>query len=225
MSATTAAPLARPMNSVSTEYDVLAKAIIVGDSSVGKSSLLYRYTEQDWNPHYIATIGVDFKVMTFERQRQIVKLQLWDTAGQDRFRTIVHTYYRGAHAVLLVFAVDDRQSFENLHEWMGDVQRFATAGVPVVLVGNKCDCRPEDVQVPDDEAEALAERMGAVYAKTSARMNVGVDEAFTTLLERCLEHKLKLVDKQRDARGGHAVPSVRLGGRPVAKPRDDKCAC
>jgi Ras-related protein Rab-8A len=220
-----AAPLARPMHTVATDYDVLAKAIIVGDSSVGKSSLLYRYTEQDWNPHYIATIGVDFKVMTFERDNKIVKLQLWDTAGQDRFRTIVHTYYRGAHAVLLVYAVDDRQSFENLHEWMGDVQRFATAGVPVVLVANKCDCRPDEVAVPDEEAEALAQRMGAVYAKASARMNQGVDEAFTTLLEKCLAHRMTLMDKQRDARGGHPMPSVRLGGQAAKKPTDKTCSC
>jgi len=220
-----AAPIARPMNTVATDYDILAKAIIVGDSSVGKSSLLYRYTEQDWNPHYIATIGVDFKVMTFERDNKIVKLQLWDTAGQDRFRTIVHTYYRGAHAVLLVYAIDDRESFENLHEWMGDVQRFATAGVPVVLVANKCDCRPEEVQVSDEEAEALAQRMGAVYAKTSARMNKGVDEAFTTLLERCLAHRMTLIDKQRDGRGGHKIPAVRLGGAREKKPVDKTCAC
>ena len=222
---TSAAPIARPMSTVATDYDVLAKAIIVGDSSVGKSSLLYRYTEQDWNPHYIATIGVDFKVMTFERDSKIVKLQLWDTAGQDRFRTIVHTYYRGAHAVLLVFAVDDRESFENLEEWMGDVHRFATNGVPVVLVGNKCDCRPEEVAVPDDEAEALAQRMGATYLKTSARMNQGVDDAFTTLLEKGLEHRLALAAKRDNGRPGTVVPPIRLGGVPKPRARDGSCPC
>jgi Ras-related protein Rab-8A len=190
--------IARPMRALSTDYDVLAKAIVIGDSSVGKSSLLYRYTEQDWNPHYIATIGVDFKVMTFERQGKIIKLQLWDTAGQDRFRTIVHTYYRGAHAVMLVFAIDDRDSFENLQEWLGDVHRFGSQGVPVVLVGNKADCAPEQVAVSDEEAEALARSLGAQYLKTSARLNKGVDEAFTVTLEKCLEHRLAILAKQQN---------------------------
>lgn len=210
------------MFSVATEYDVLAKAIIIGDSSVGKSSLLYRYTEQDWNPHYIATIGVDFKVMTFERDSKIVKLQLWDTAGQDRFRTIVHTYYRGAHGVMMVFALDDRQSFDNLHEWIGDVQKFATNGVPVVLIGNKSDCRPNEVAVSDEEAEALAQRLGGVYMKTSARVNQGVDEAFTQMLERCLTHRFALLAKATDRPDAKRVNL----GKPVVKPtKQADCRC
>lgn len=218
-----AVSIARPMPSLSPDYDVLAKAIIVGDSSVGKSSLLYRYSEQDWNPHYIATIGVDFKVMTFERESKIVKLQLWDTAGQDRFRTIVHTYYRGAHGVLMVFALDDRQSFDNLQEWIGDVQRFATNGVPIVLVGNKADCAPDRIAVSDEEAEALAERLGGVYKKTSARMNQGVDQAFTEVLERCLAHRFALIKKQAET--GEKQNTIRLN-RPVQGPKkNEKCAC
>lgn len=186
------------MRQMATEYDVLAKSIIIGDSSVGKSSLLYRYTEQDWNPHYIATIGVDFKVMTFDREGKVIKLQLWDTAGQDRFRSIVHTYYRGAHAVMLVFAINDRESFDHLHEWTQDVHRFATGGVPIVLIGNKADCPQGDVAVSDEEAEALAKHLGATYMKTSARTGAGVDTAFTEVLERCLEQRLALLKKQQN---------------------------
>jgi small GTP-binding protein len=216
--------IARPMQSLSTEYDVLAKAIIIGDSSVGKSSLLYRYTEQDWNPHYIATIGVDFKVMTFERDSKVIKLQLWDTAGQDRFRTIVHTYYRGAHGVMLVFALDDRASFDNLQEWLGDVQKFASNGVPIVLVGNKADCPRDQVTVSDEEAEHLATQLGGTYVKTSARQNIGVDEAFTVTLERCLAHRLEILAKQRPDGPGPAP--VRL---PKKKPADGSrkfsCPC
>jgi len=212
---------ARPMKSIYTEYDVLAKAIIIGDSSVGKSSLLYRYTEQDWNPHYIATIGVDFKVMTFERDSKIVKLQLWDTAGQDRFRTIVHTYYRGSHGVLLVFALDDRSSFDNLHEWLSDVQRFATNGVPIVLVGNKCDCPANQVAVSDEEAEAFAAQLGGTFIKTSARQNQGVDTAFSTLLERCLTHRIQMLAKMKPATNTLNLKAVPT---PASK-KGEKCAC
>jgi Ras-related protein Rab-8A len=218
----TTTQIARPMRATSTEYDVLAKAIVIGDSSVGKSSLLYRYTEQDWNPHYIATIGVDFKVMTFERNNRIIKMQLWDTAGQDRFRTIVHTYYRGAHAVMLIFALDDRASFENLSEWMADVQRFGSNGVPVVLIGNKADTPADQIVVADEEAEALASRLGGVYMKTSARLNQGVDEAFTAALEKCLEFRLSILDKQKDA----AADKNRVRLQPMPQPKKaNDCPC
>jgi len=200
---------------------VLSKVILIGDSGVGKSSLLYRYTDNDWNPHYIATIGVDFKVMTFERSGKIIKLQLWDTAGQDRFRTIVHTYYRGAHAVMLVFALDDRDSFANLQEWLGDVHRFGSQGVPVVLVGNKADCPIEQVAVSDEEAEALARSLGAQYVKTSARLNKGVDEAFTMTLEKCLEHRLSILEKQKGKpQDGREQYKVRLNDKAQKKPTD-----
>jgi len=208
------------MRNLATEYDVLAKSIIIGDSSVGKSSLLYRYTEQDWNPHYIATIGVDFKVLTFERDSKIVKLQLWDTAGQDRFRTIVHTYYRGAHAVMLVFALNDRESFDHIHEWVQDVSRFATSGVPVLLIGNKADCPPANVAVSDEEAEALAKHLGGVFMKTSARTGQGVDAAFSVLLEQCLNHRMELLKKQ-NPNGGAFVPRKTPHTPPIAK----TCAC
>lgn len=143
------------------DYDVLIKTIMVGDSCVGKSSLLYRYAENDWNPHYLATIGVDFKTLTFERSGKIVKLQLWDTAGQERFRTITNTYYRGCHGVVLVFDYANRESFENCEkQWMGDVERFATQGCPVVLLGNKSDIPEASKEVTDDEAMQMAQRIG-----------------------------------------------------------------
>jgi len=219
-----ASQLARPMRDVATDYDVLAKSIIIGDSSVGKTSLLYRYIEQDWNPHYIATIGVDFKVMTFEHKGKVVKLQLWDTAGQDRFRTITHTYYRGAHGVMMVFALDDRESFDNLSTWISDVQRFAAAGIPVVLVGNKADCAPSAVQVHDDEAQALAESLGGVYMKTSARENKGVDEAFTQLLNRCVTHRMALLAKVDEVRPRGAVNLKRAAEREQARKKGN-CPC
>ena len=215
------------MKTVSAEYDVLAKSIIIGDSSVGKSSLLYRYIDQDWNPHYIATIGVDFKVLTFERQQKVVKLQLWDTAGQERFRTITHTYYRGCHGVLVVFDVTNRESFLNISTWLADVKRFATAGVPLVLVGNKYDAPADEHQVSDDEARALANELGCAFHKVSARANTGVDEAFGDLVEKCVAQRMSMLAKISDTATKKAP--VRFGGvdgdgRPLTK-KDGICAC
>lgn len=143
------------------DYDVLIKTIMVGDSCVGKSSLLYRYSEGDWNPHYLATIGVDFKTMTFEKNGKIIKLQMWDTAGQERFRTITNTYYRGCHGVVLVFDYTNRESFQHCESrWMVDVERCATLGCPVILLGNKADVADDLKEVTDEEAQMLARRIG-----------------------------------------------------------------
>jgi GTPase SAR1 family protein len=196
--------VARPMRNLSSEYDVLAKSIIIGDSSVGKSSLLYRYTEQDWNPHYIATIGVDFKVMTFEREGKVVKLQLWD--------------------IMLVFAVNDRASFDNLSEWVQDINRFATNGVPVVLIGNKADCPVSEVAVSDEEAQALAAHLGGVYMKTSARAGTGVDEAFTEVLERCLAHRMALLKKMQQP-GDNGAFNLNTRKPPIKRADEGNCKC
>lgn len=176
-------------NSSGLDYDICVKSIIIGDSGVGKSSLLYRYTDQDWNPHYIATIGVDFKVLTFERNGKVVKLQLWDTAGQERFRTITHAYYRGAHGIMLVFDVTNMESFDNLSTWLQDVRKFSVDGAPMILVGNKADCASKRV-VTREAAESLAEKLQCKYFETSARENAAVDEAFNYMVDTCVAARL-----------------------------------
>jgi len=194
------------------EFDIVTKAIIIGDSSVGKSSLLYRYTDNEWNPHYIATIGVDFKVLTFERDGKVVKLQLWDTAGQDRFKTITHTYYRGAHAVMLVFDLTNRESFEHVTTWLEEFHQFGGPGVPVVLVGNKSDLPNKTVS--SDEGRALATQLGCTYTECSAKNNESVLEAFGQLSDLCIAQRLKQV---RTAPTGQTKPPRKpVGTKPTA---------
>ena len=207
------------------EYDVAVKSIIIGDSGVGKSSLLYRYAEQDWNPHYIATIGVDFKILTFERQNKVVKLQLWDTAGQERFRTITHSYYRGAHSIMMVFDITNRESFDNVAVWMNDVKKFANQTAPMLLVGNKADCE-QHREVPQAEAEALALSLGCKYMETSARDDKAVDAAFEHLVDQCLDQRTKVAVTTKDtfrerARG---VPLGQMS-KPGGKKKTDGCPC
>ena len=180
----------RSNNMYGMDYDICVKSILIGDSSVGKSSLLYRYTDHDWNPHYIATIGVDFKVVTFERAAKVVKLQLWDTAGQERFRTITHSYYRGAHGILLVFDVTNRESFDNLSDWLADVRQYGVEGSPMVLVGNKADCANREVK--EEEAQLFAQKLGCQYFETSAKQNKSVDDAFNALVDLCVKSRAKL---------------------------------
>lgn len=177
-----------------TNYDVLSKVILIGDSGVGKSSLLYRYTDNDWNPHYIATIGVDFKVTTFERGGKILKLQLWDTAGQERFKTITQSYYRGAHGVLIVFDVTNRESFQNVSTWLREVRSLTPTNVPVVLVANKCDLGGQR-QVSEQEGRGLAAEIGCTYVEASAKADTGVEQAFHTLVDACMARRVADVKK------------------------------
>lgn len=179
----------RPLDGSS--YDILIKTILIGDSGVGKSSLLYRYTDQDWNPHYIATIGVDFKVLTFERCNKVVKLQLWDTAGQERFRTITHAYYRGSHGIMLVFDLTNQESFENIRNWLQDVRRYAAEGLPMILIGNKADVFKHR-QVSYEDAMGLATELGCRYFETSAKDDKGVEEAFDEMISGCIAQRAKV---------------------------------
>lgn len=212
-------------HAVTTDYDVCVKSIIIGDSGVGKSSLLYRFSDQDWNPHYIATIGVDFKVMTFERSNKVVKLQLWDTAGQERFRTITHSYYRGAHGIMLVFDVTNPESFENVATWMKDVRRFGIDGAPMILIGNKTDCVGKRL-ITAEQGEALAAQIGCKYAETSAKDNSKVEEAFTYLVDECVQKRMSALGPNMQK----LKPAVKLpiGFNANASnkgAKDDKCAC
>jgi len=174
------------------EHDLLLKGIIIGDSGVGKSSLLYRFAENDWNPHYIATIGVDFKSLTFDRAGKTLKLQIWDTAGQERFKTITRTFYRGVHGVMLVFDVTDAESFDHVRDWVKEATQFGQADLPFLLVGNKADMALSARQVPVEAAQQLARQLNCEYLEASAKSDSGVAAAFARLAETCMERKLKL---------------------------------
>ena len=119
--------------------DFVFKIIIVGEAGVGKSCLLRRYADQTFTENYINTIGVDFKVRTLEMNGRLIKLNIWDSAGQERFRTIVNTYYRGAHGICLVYDITDLDSFQKLNEWLQDVTELAEPNAKKIIIGTKKD--------------------------------------------------------------------------------------
>lgn len=168
-------------------YDVLLKIMSIGDSGVGKTSILQRFVDDKFSPTFMTTVGIDFKSKTVvlpakgnPSKSVRAKLMLWDTAGQERFRTMTSTYFRGAQAVLLVFDVTDRASFEAVEKWAKQVTDVAGEKVPLVLIGNKMDvadtCKRR-VQVEWWEAEALAGKIRAPFFRVSAKTNTGVTEA------------------------------------------------
>ena len=135
--------------------DFLFKMLLIGNSGVGKSCLLVRYAENSFNENFFNTIGVDFKIKTISLDNQNIKLQIWDTAGQERFRTLTASYYRGAHGIIVVYDVTDRDTFENVRQWMQEIDKFATDNVCKVIVGNKCDL-DDSRKVSTEEGEELA---------------------------------------------------------------------
>jgi Ras-related protein Rab-1A len=164
----------------SIEYDYLFKLLLIGDSSVGKSCLLLRFADDSYVDTYISTIGVDFKIRTVELDGKTVKLQIWDTAGQERFRTITSSYYRGAHGIIIVYDVTDMESFNNIKQWLSEIDRYASDSVCKLLVGNKCDL--VDSKVVDTEtAKAFADSLGIPFIETSAKESINVEEAFLTM--------------------------------------------
>ena len=121
------------------DYDYLFKVLLIGNSSVGKSSLLLRFVDNQWNDLFVPTIGVDFKIRTMEIDNKNVKLQIWDTAGQERFKNITASYYRGAHGIFVVYDISDTESFKNINNWLIEIEKNANKNVYKILVGNKCD--------------------------------------------------------------------------------------
>lgn len=132
------------------EYDYLFKFLLIGNSGVGKSCILMRYADNSFTENFFNTIGVDFKIRNVEHEGKIIKLQIWDTAGQERFRTITCSYYRGAHGIIIVYDVTDRESFESVKYWMEEIDRYANESVISLLVGNKTD-REEDRVISIEE--------------------------------------------------------------------------
>jgi len=165
---------------MNSEYDYLFKLLLIGDSGVGKSCLLLRFADDTYTESYISTIGVDFKIRTIELDGKTIKLQIWDTAGQERFRTITSSYYRGAHGIIVVFDVTDAESFNNVKQWLHEIDRYACQNVKKLLVGNKCDLVSKRA-VPAEQAKEFADGLGIQYLETSAKNATNVENAFTTM--------------------------------------------
>ncbi|KAL6131405.1 hypothetical protein ACLB2K_069781 [Fragaria x ananassa] len=190
-----AAPRARA------DYDYLIKLLLIGDSGVGKSCLLLRFSDGSFTTSFITTIGIDFKIRTIDLDGKRIKLQIWDTAGQERFRTITTAYYRGAMGILLVYDVTDESSFNNIRNWIRNIEQHASDNV------NKA--------VPASKGQALADEYGIKFFETSAKTNLNVEEVFFSMA-RDIKQRLAESDsrgtepqslKMNEPGGGQAAQS------------------
>ena len=168
------------------EYDYLFKLLLIGNSSVGKSSLLVRFVDDVWEENFVPTIGVDFKLKTLDVNGKKVKLQIWDTAGQERFKNITASYYRGGNGVLVVYDITDRDSFENLNSWLIEIEKNASKNVYKLLIGNKSDLEDKR-KVTYQEGKDFATSNGMQFIETSAKTDSKVKDAFELLTQEIIK--------------------------------------
>jgi len=180
-------------------YDYLLKLLLIGDTAVGKSSLILRFTEDIYNPTFISTIGIDFKVKTIEIDGKRVKLQVWDTAGQERYRTITTAYYRTAQGIILSYDVTNPESLENLKMWVKSIEQHASKTAYRILIGNKSDL-VDKRQITTEKGRELANEFGIQFFETSAKDATSVDEAFLTLARDILKRYGELQEEMTTPR-------------------------
>ncbi|XP_010919004.2 ras-related protein RABA1f [Elaeis guineensis] len=163
------------------DYDYLFKVVLIGDSGVGKSNLLSRFTRNEFSLESKSTIGVEFATRSIHVDDKVVKAQIWDTAGQERYRAITSAYYRGAVGALLVYDVTRHVTFENVERWLKELRDHTDSNIVIMLVGNKADLRHLRA-VSTEDAKAFAERESTFFMETSALESTNVENAFTEVL-------------------------------------------
>lgn len=163
------------------DYDYLFKLVIIGDSAVGKSNLLLRYTKNEFNLESKATIGVEFSTKALVVDNKTIKAQIWDTAGQERFQALTSAYFRGASGALLVYDITKTSTYDNLEKWLKKLKDHAEPNIVTLLVGNKCDLS-ELRAVKKDDATEFAKKHNMAFLETSALDSTNVDLAFQKLV-------------------------------------------
>lgn len=212
------------------DYEYLFKLLLIGNSGVGKSCILMRYADNSFTENFFNTIGVDFKIKTITLNDQVIKMQIWDTAGQDRFRTLTSSYYRGAHGIIIVYDVTSKESFDNVRTWMQEIEKFASENVNKLLVGNKWDLE-EQREVTTDEGKDLAKKYDIPFLEVSAKNAVCVDDTFTTMATEIQARFLKekgsktKIDAKSFAFGSNSTAVTLNSKKEVKEPEASKKNC
>ena len=171
--------------------DVLIKVVLIGDSGVGKSNLVNRFINGTYNDQITNTIGVDFLLKDMMVRDQSLKVQFWDTAGQEKYRAIANAYYKNAQGAIVVYDITSRESLENVSKWLQELNEFGEKGIQILLIGNKMD-EQENRQVSFLEGQKIAESKGALFYETSAKTNP--ENCVTTAFEKLVVEILQRID-------------------------------
>ncbi|XP_055356585.1 ras-related protein Rab-2A [Paramacrobiotus metropolitanus] len=193
-------------------YAYLFKYIIIGDTGVGKSCLLLQFTDKRFQPVHDLTIGVEFGARMITIAGKQIKLQIWDTAGQESFRSITRSYYRGAAGALLVYDITRRDTFDHLTNWLEDARQHSSSNMVIMLIGNKCDLESRR-EVKREEGEAFAREHGMIFMEASAKTAQNVEEAFINTAKEIYDKIQEGVfDIQNEANGIKLGPEHATSG-------------
>eukprot|EP00274_Cyanoptyche_gloeocystis_P007811 CAMPEP_0196653952 /NCGR_PEP_ID=MMETSP1086-20130531/3626_1 /TAXON_ID=77921 /ORGANISM="Cyanoptyche gloeocystis , Strain SAG4.97" /LENGTH=215 /DNA_ID=CAMNT_0041985419 /DNA_START=92 /DNA_END=739 /DNA_ORIENTATION=- len=209
------------------DYDYLFIVVTLGDSNVGKTSLLLRFADDSFVDNYVSTIGVDFKNRTIELDGKTVKLQIWDTAGQERFRIISNTYYRLAQGIVVSYDTTNKESFDNVKTWLKRIDKHSRGDVNKILVGTKCDLTNAR-QVDYNVAKEFADSLKIPFIETSAKTAYHVDETFVTLaqaIKKRMESAADNADEGQEGFGGQPGFKLQNSEAPAAATGEKKKNC
>jgi len=179
---------------MSSEYNYASKVLVLGDSGCGKSSLIIRYCDNEYSESYFNTIGVDFKMKIKEVNNTKIKINIWDTAGQEKFRSLVSSYYRNADIIILTFDLTNIQSFKNIEYWYNEINFVNPQNRFIYLVGTKCDST-KNIVVDKNEIDAFCKKYDIKYYKTSAKKNINISELFDDIFDEIYKIYLSKLNK------------------------------
>ena len=165
--------------------DIVYKVLLLGDSTVGKTCFLLRYCDKSFQDAHLSTIGLDYRLRTMTlKNNKTIKLQIWDTAGQDRFRAITKNYYKGANGIILIYDVTNSQTFENVKNWITQIKEEASKNVVIYLAANKIDVADDLKVITPEEGQKMADEYHMPFFETSAKEGININEIFEDIVEK-----------------------------------------
>ena len=197
-------------------FSVFFKILLIGDLGVGKSCVILRYVEGDFPGNIMSSIGVDFKTKQIDLDDRLIKLQIWDTAGHEKFRTITTSYYKSAHAIIILYDITQKASFDHIRNWITEIDKFGKQGVLKVIVGNKLDMENKR-KITKEVAENLALKYGIKLWEVSAKDNTNIEEMFLDTIKTLLEKNSKIISE-----GSSMVTNIQLN-KNVKDKKNKKC--
>ena len=201
---------------------VFFKILLIGDLGVGKSCVILRYIEDDFPLNIMSSIGVDFKSKQIEIDDRLIKMQIWDTAGHEKFRTITTSYYKSAHAIIILYDITDLSTFEHVKNWMVDIDKFGKQGVLKVIVGNKKDLEDKR-QVSEELAKTFAEKNGIKFMEVSAKNNINIEQLFLDIIKSLLEKHIKAINDNPSVSGVSGVNNNNIVLNKKTENKKKKC--
>ena len=197
-------------------FSVFFKILLIGDLGVGKSCVILRYVEGDFPGNIMSSIGVDFKTKQIDLDDRLIKLQIWDTAGHEKFRTITTSYYKSAHAIIILYDITQKASFDHIRNWITEIDKFGKQGVLKVIVGNKLDME-NNRKITKEVAENLALKYGIKLWEVSAKDNTNIEEMFLDTIKTLLEKNSKIISE-----GSSMATNIQLN-KNVKNKKNKKC--